>query len=148
MKFIEKKCPNCGANLKFEPGDRDARCESCRREFIIQHNADDIADDIKEVTRKLRDQVDDFNLIPATKLFGSFFAIHTIVVTVISIVIIGFVAFGIVHAVISFNQSKEEHQKREADMSEEFQKNVEKMNEQIDEAQKRFEDNKQSHDTE
>lgn len=40
MKIIEKKCPNCGANIKFKVGEHDARCEKCRREFAIEYDED------------------------------------------------------------------------------------------------------------
>ena len=146
MKFIEKKCPNCGANLKFEAGERNATCESCRRGFVIEYDAEDIAGDIKEAANKIK--ADSVNLVPAAKIFGTIFAVHTIIVAVVSIIIFGFVAFGIVHAIISFNQTKEEHQQREVDMSEEFQKNVEEMNKQMEEAQKRFENQNFGQDSE
>lgn len=37
MSIVEKKCPNCGANLKFKYGDHDAHCESCRSDFAIEY---------------------------------------------------------------------------------------------------------------
>jgi hypothetical protein len=137
MKFVEKKCPNCGANLKFEAGERNATCESCRREFVVQYDAQDIAGDIKDAVNKIK--ADSVNLVPAAKIFGTFFTIHTIVVSVIAVIIFGVVAFGMVHMIISFNQTKEDHRQREEDMSEQFQKNVEEMNKQMEDAQKRFE---------
>ena len=41
MKIIEKKCPNCGADLKFNIGDRETKCNYCKTEFIIEDNNTD-----------------------------------------------------------------------------------------------------------
>lgn len=38
MKLIEKKCPNCGANLSFSDTDKSCKCEYCKREFEIERN--------------------------------------------------------------------------------------------------------------
>jgi len=35
MKLIEKKCPNCGANLKFENNSKEVTCNYCNATFII-----------------------------------------------------------------------------------------------------------------
>ena len=40
MKIIEKKCPNCRANLEFKVGERDVKCASCRRSFAIEYDRD------------------------------------------------------------------------------------------------------------
>ncbi len=134
MKFIEKKCPNCGANLKFKLGDRDARCESCRREFIIENDADDIAGDLKDAAAKLKDQIGNINLVPATKLFGTVFAIHSIVIMVISAVVMIFIILGIINAVNSFNSI---HERREAEQSE-FRDQEERIRKQQEELEKQM----------
>lgn len=36
MILIEKKCPNCGASLKFNDDDKSCKCEYCKREFSIE----------------------------------------------------------------------------------------------------------------
>ena len=36
MKFVEKKCPNCGAGLKFDDGATSVACEYCNQTFYIQ----------------------------------------------------------------------------------------------------------------
>ena len=36
MKFVEKKCPNCGAGLKFDDGATSVTCEYCNQTFYIQ----------------------------------------------------------------------------------------------------------------
>ena len=133
MKIIEKKCPNCKANLKFNAGDHEARCESCRREYIIEYDAtEELADKLKEAAAKFNP--DDFNLKPAAKMFGTIFAIHSIIIAIVSVVIIAFVAVGIIVGINNFNaqkerseQMKKEHQETVEQMEEEFKKNVEEM---------------------
>lgn len=41
MKLIEKKCPKCGATLKFHTKDKEAKCEFCNSEFLIENNEKD-----------------------------------------------------------------------------------------------------------
>ena len=38
MKIIEKKCPNCGANLEYKVGERDVHCKKCRRDFAVEYD--------------------------------------------------------------------------------------------------------------
>ena len=38
MKLIEKTCPNCGANLKFNKNDEKVVCEYCKKEFLIEED--------------------------------------------------------------------------------------------------------------
>ena len=38
MKFVEKKCPNCGAGLKFDDGASSVACEYCNQTFYIQRD--------------------------------------------------------------------------------------------------------------
>jgi hypothetical protein len=38
MKFVEKKCPNCGAGLKFDDGATSVVCEYCNQTFYIQRD--------------------------------------------------------------------------------------------------------------
>ena len=33
MKLIEKKCPNCGANLEFKDTDKSCKCSHCGSSF-------------------------------------------------------------------------------------------------------------------
>ena len=36
MKLIEKKCPNCGANLEFSDTDKSCKCSHCNSAFEIE----------------------------------------------------------------------------------------------------------------
>lgn len=38
MKFIEKKCPNCGAGLKFDDNSSNVVCEYCSKTYYIQRD--------------------------------------------------------------------------------------------------------------
>lgn len=36
MELVEKKCPNCGADLKFSPSDSEVKCNYCNTSFMIK----------------------------------------------------------------------------------------------------------------
>ena len=38
MKFVEKKCPNCGAGLKFDDNATSVQCEYCSKTYYIQRD--------------------------------------------------------------------------------------------------------------
>ena len=57
MKFIEKKCPNCGGDLEFKASDTEVTCKYCQRSFIIE----------KENNSDLLNE-DAYNLIASTAL--------------------------------------------------------------------------------
>lgn len=40
MKLIEKKCPNCGAELKFDKDDTEVECIYCKASYEIQRDGD------------------------------------------------------------------------------------------------------------
>lgn len=40
MKLIEKKCPNCGAELKFDKDSTEVKCNYCETSYFIQRDAD------------------------------------------------------------------------------------------------------------
>lgn len=42
MRLIEKKCPNCGANLSFDENDKSCKCDYCKRAFEIQRDTDSL----------------------------------------------------------------------------------------------------------
>ena len=48
MRLVEKKCPNCGANLEFSETDKSCKCQYCHRAFEIERdqnlNVSDLAD--------------------------------------------------------------------------------------------------------
>ncbi|MBR6949520.1 MAG: hypothetical protein IKH54_04970 [Bacilli bacterium] len=95
MKLIEKKCPNCGANLSFDENDKVTKCDYCKREFEIE-----------------RDAQDQINLVigETGKSVLKYFFISHMVIGIISViiflVIFGFVIFGIYTGISSTNKSK------------------------------------------
>ena len=42
MRLVEKKCPNCGANLSFGENEKSCKCEYCKREFEIERDTDNL----------------------------------------------------------------------------------------------------------
>ena len=40
MRLVEKKCPNCGANLSFGENEKSCKCEYCKREFEIERDTE------------------------------------------------------------------------------------------------------------
>jgi len=36
MKLVEKKCPNCGASIKFNDDDKETVCNYCHTSFDIE----------------------------------------------------------------------------------------------------------------
>lgn len=48
MRLIEKKCPNCGANLEFNEFDKTCKCEYCKREFEIERDEKGDSNNINE----------------------------------------------------------------------------------------------------
>lgn len=55
MKIESKKCPTCGADLKFKYGEENASCPYCKREYIIEYESPNYADliHLKEYYAKL-----------------------------------------------------------------------------------------------
>lgn len=48
MRLIEKKCPNCGANLEFNETDKSCKCEYCKRSFEIERDEKINSSDLSE----------------------------------------------------------------------------------------------------
>ena len=78
MKLIEKKCPNCGANLEFDDDAKSCKCQYCKQSFFIEKDLND---------------VDKFNLIydKINKPFKLIFLVPFVAfITILVIIIIGF----------------------------------------------------------
>lgn len=74
MRIIEKKCPNCGANLEFNVGDKETKCKYCNTGFIIEDNN----------TNEKKFSLDNINL----KYIKTFTIFHMIITGIIILVII------------------------------------------------------------
>ena len=89
MKIIEKKCPNCGATLEFNVGDKETKCKYCGSEFIIEDNNE----------KKKEFNVDNVTL----KFVKTFTTVHFIMVGIISLIIIATFIFIFAHITRSFD---------------------------------------------
>ena len=103
MKLIEKKCPNCGADLEFGENDKSCKCKYCHRSFEIERDAKIDVSDLAE----------QFNLNelkgPAkaitTAFFGSYIA-SSIIGIIIFIAVFGIMIFGIFSFIREDNKVK------------------------------------------
>lgn len=85
MKIIEKKCPNCGADLKFKIGDKEAKCKYCNTEFIIEDNNKD------------SDNFDLNNVVLNEKFIKAFGIAHLSIFIIISVIAISmFITIGLI----------------------------------------------------
>ena len=48
MKLIEKKCPNCGANINFNSNDKEVKCSYCDTVFTIERDVTNIDEAIEK----------------------------------------------------------------------------------------------------
>ena len=75
MKLIEKKCPNCGAELKFDKDDTEVKCNYCETNYEIQRDP--------SLDELLKNAVDASNFILHKKMFTGYrkgITIFTIIV--------------------------------------------------------------------
>ena len=104
MKFVEKKCPNCGAGLKFNDDASDVVCEYCNKTYYIQRDEKKYAK-LDEAHRanayKFVDEVGK----PIVKAFAAAQIIMMIVPVIMFVVIAG----GIGFTIYNFNSSTPEN---------------------------------------
>ncbi len=117
MKIIEKKCPNCGGNLDFKVGERDVRCESCRRKFAVEYDAD-----LNGLSEKAMDALKaaDISLRPVRKIMLA--------------MIIGFfviVAIAVTISIIRINVSRADFNKKVEQSQQEFEERAQEMLDQV-----------------
>ena len=113
MKIIEKKCPNCGGNLDFKVGERDVKCESCRRKFAVEYDAD-----INDLSEKAMDALKsaDISLRPVRRMFLVIFGVFFIIV-----------AAMITISIIAMINSRNEFNKKVEQSQQEFEQTKQKM---------------------
>ena len=56
MKLVEKKCPNCGANINFGINDKEVKCNYCHTSFTIEKDLTNI-DEVMEMGKENLDKV-------------------------------------------------------------------------------------------
>ena len=81
MKFKEKKCPNCGADLEFSETDKTCKCQYCKRSFEIERDLSDI-EKFNLVYDKIHKPMKMFFIIPL--------AIFCIIFIFVVVMIIGY----------------------------------------------------------
>lgn len=120
MKIIEKKCPNCGGNLDFMVGERDVRCESCRRKFAVEYDAD-----INDLSEKAVDALKaaDISLRPVRRVLIVIFCIFFFVFVL--------VAIAITTSVITIINSRNEFDERVEQSQEQFENTTQQMLESV-----------------
>lgn len=93
MKLIEKKCPNCGANLEFKDSDKSCKCSHCGSSFEIERDKDK------------SDLSDQFDLKPlkAFSIFSAFTFAEIFIIFIIVFVII----IALFFQVFNFKSSSE-----------------------------------------
>ena len=130
MNIVEKKCPNCNANLEFKVGEKDVKCPHCRRDFAIEYDHEidpEIQMKAKDITLKIMNDFERNRKI--SKVSFVFFV-------VVFIAIFSFVTFMIVRGFIETEQRHNESSQRRAEMEQEW----EQEQKEFDEAQKQREE--------
>lgn len=124
MKFVEKKCPNCGAGLKFDDNATSVVCEYCSKTYYIQRDEKKYArldESHKANAYKFVDEVGK----PIVKAFAT---VH-IAMMIIPIVMFILIAGGIGVSIYSFsndNPSSGSHNDRIDEVVDKWQEEADK----------------------
>lgn len=101
MKIIEKKCPNCHANLEFDVGEVNVKCPNCRRAYAIEYDKDFVDPEVqlkaKDIQLKL---MGDFE--KARKFHKVFFIIVLCIIAAVFII----TAIAVVHGFSEYQETK------------------------------------------
>ncbi len=89
MRLIEKKCPNCGANLEFSETDKSCKCEYCKRSFEIERD-NNSSNSIEENYNLINPKV-----VRNVSFAGGVMSIISIIMAILVFIFIAFVAFNI-----------------------------------------------------
>ena len=87
MRLVEKKCPNCGANLEFGEKDKSCKCNYCHRAYEIE----------RDESLNVGDIAEQFNLSEfkgPLKTIGIIHIVITIFIFLIAFGVFGSIAFG------------------------------------------------------
>lgn len=128
MRIIEKKCPNCGANLEFNVGDKETKCKYCNTGFIIEDNNTD----------KKSFSLDNINL----KYIKTFTIFHMVTTGVIMLIIVStflLIFYNIIRIVTTENDTKskssnffEEVEKQKKKQEEKSKPKLEDISDELD----------------
>lgn len=96
MRLIEKKCPNCGANLEFKDNDKSCKCSHCGCSYEIERDTNQA---------ELSDQFD-LKPLKALTVFSAFTFIEIFVVFLIIFSIIAMISFQIFNSKNKTNEKE------------------------------------------
>ncbi len=84
MRLVEKKCPNCGANLEFSDTDKSCKCTYCHRAFEIERDQEETSNLNFNQQFTLNEISKSFTIIP----------IVFVIIFILASSIIGFVIYS------------------------------------------------------
>ena len=139
MKLVEKKCPNCGGELKFGPDDKETKCEYCGKSFEIER--DEKVSDSKEnlLNSEMYSLTEEQKEVAKAVVagFASFQIVPFIIFAIFFIGIVGLGIFGFTHTkdinhnkITTISDSFEEDEE-DKEFEEKVQKEVEKTFEEV-----------------
>ena len=94
MRLVEKKCPNCGGELKFSFEDKETTCEFCGRSFEIERD-ENIDGDNEEIFNAEHYALTEEQKKVAGAVLGSFAIMQVVPIIIIAFFVIGIVLFGV-----------------------------------------------------
>lgn len=129
MRLVEKKCPNCGGELKFSFEDKETRCEYCGKSFEIERD-EKIAEDKKEMFN-----AENYALTEETKKIAGGVArtiavtqfVPILIIAIIFILIVCFWIFSFKHNSLISNNRNSSIQSKSEDDGKEKKSNKELM---------------------
>ncbi len=137
MKIVEKKCPNCHANLEFDVGEENVECPSCRRKYAIEYDKDVVDPEVKlkmkDIQLKLMDSFQkDFE---RSRKFGSVFMV---IFSIIFIAVFAFIIYNGIRIYQDGESSRAEFERSREEQKKEQEENAQKQQEVMDEIENRI----------
>ena len=137
MKIVEKKCPNCHANLEFRVGEEDVECPSCRRKYAIEYDKDVVDPEVKlkmkDIQLKLLDTFQkDYE---RSRKFSSIFVV---IFAVIFVAIFAFIIYNGIRIYQDSESTRTEFERSREEQLKEQEENAQKQKEVMDEIENRI----------
>ncbi len=133
MKIVEKKCPNCHANLEFKVGESDIRCPNCRREYAVEYDKDFVDPEVqikaKDIQLKVLDDIAKARVF--NRVFFVVVFIFTAVIICISIVMA-------VRGYEDYRQTKEEMEQSQQEHEAQFERMWQEAEDQYNKSKESF----------
>lgn len=99
MKIVEKKCPNCKANLEFDVGERNVSCPNCRRAYAIEYDKEQIDPEVELKAKDIQ--------LKVLKSFDRVHSMSKIIFVFAFVIILAIAALTIFMAINGFNSYQE-----------------------------------------